>query len=74
MLQQDSGDDYVMAKESHSVKEFVQETFAQLDMDWEHVDYDKRYERPTEVDLLIGDPAKAKKQLNWEPKVRFQKI
>ncbi|MFP4157871.1 MAG: GDP-mannose 4,6-dehydratase [Opitutales bacterium] len=76
MTQQDSGDDYVMAtNETHSVKEFVQETFALLDLDWEeHVEYDKRYERPTEVDLLIGDPAKAKRQLNWEPKVRFKDL
>jgi len=76
MLQQDRGDDYVMAtNETHSVKEFVQETFALLDLDWEkYVDYDKRYERPTEVDLLIGDATKARKQLNWEPKVRFKDL
>ncbi len=76
MLQQDKGDDYVMAtNETHSVKEFVMETFKLLDLDWEkYVDYDKRYERPTEVDLLIGDPAKAKKQLGWEPKVRFKDL
>lgn len=76
MLQQDEGDDYVMAtNETHSVKEFVMETFSLLDLDWEkYVEYDKRYERPSEVDLLIGDPAKAKKQLNWEPKVRFKEL
>ena len=76
MTQQDKGDDYVMAtNETHSVKEFVQETFALLDLDWEeHVDYDKRYERPTEVDLLIGDAAKAKRLLDWEPKVRFKDL
>lgn len=76
MLQQDSGDDYVMAtNETHSVKDFVIETFSLLDLDWEkYVDYDKRYERPTEVDLLIGDPGKAKKQLNWEPKVLFKDL
>lgn len=76
MCQQDKGDDYVMAtNETHSVKEFVQETFALLDLDWEeHVDYDKRYERPTEVDLLIGDASKAKRQLDWEPKVRFKDL
>ena len=44
-------------------------------MDWEaFVEYDKRYERPTEVDLLIGDPSKAKKQFDWEPKVRFKDL
>jgi GDPmannose 4,6-dehydratase len=76
MLQQDSGDDYIMAtNETHSVKDFVKETFALLDLDWEkYVDYDKRYERPTEVDLLIGDSAKAKRQLNWEPKVHFKDL
>lgn len=76
MLQQDKPDDYVVAtNETHTVKEFIQETFALLDLDWEkYVDYDKRYERPAEVDLLIGDPAKAKKQLNWEPKVRFKEL
>lgn len=76
MLQQDKGDDYVMAtNDTNSVKDFVIETFNLLDLDWEkYVDYDKRYERPTEVDLLIGDPAKAKKKLGWEPKVRFKDL
>lgn len=76
MLQQDSPEDYVIAtNETHSVKEFVQETFAHLDLDWEqYVEYDKRYERPAEVELLIGDPAKAKKQLGWEPKVKFKEL
>lgn len=76
MLQQDEGDDYVLAtNETHSVKEFVQETFALLDLDWEeYVDHDTRYERPAEVDLLIGDPSKAKQKLNWEPKVRFKDL
>ena len=59
MLQQDKPDDYVIAtNETHSVREFVIETFAHLDMDWEkYVRYDARYERPAEVELLIGDPA-----------------
>jgi len=76
MLQQDEPDDYVVAtNETHSVKEFCQATFAALDMDWEkYVEYDKRYERPAEVELLIGDPAKAKKQLAWEPKVKFKEL
>jgi GDPmannose 4,6-dehydratase len=76
MLQQDSPDDYVVAtNETHTVKEFVQETFAHLDLDWEkYVDYDARYERPAEVELLIGNPAKAKKQLGWEPKVKFKEL
>jgi len=76
MLQQDQPDDYVIAtNETHSVKEFVQETFSRLDLDWEEfVEYDDRYERPSEVDLLIGNPLKAKKQLGWEPKVKFKEL
>jgi len=76
MLQQDKPDDYVVAtNETHSVREFVEETFRLLDMDWEeYVDYDKRYERPTEVDLLIGDYSKAKRQFGWEPTVRFKEL
>ena len=76
MLQQDKPDDYVVAtNETHSVKEFCQETFNLLGLDWEkYVKYDARYERPAEVDLLIGDPAKAAKQLGWTPKVRFQEL
>ncbi len=76
MLQQDEPDDYVIAtNETHSVKEFVQETFGILGLDWEkHVSYDARYERPAEVDLLIGDPAKARKMLGWEPKVKFKEL
>ena len=76
MLQQDKPDDYVIAtNETHSVREFVIETFAHLGMDWEkYVKYDARYERPAEVELLIGDPAKAKRQLGWEPKVTFKEL
>jgi len=76
MLQQDQPDDYVIAtNETHSVKEFVVETFDRLGLDWEkYVDYDERYERPAEVDLLIGDSAKAKRQLGWEPKVKFKEL
>lgn len=76
MLQQDTPDDYVVAtNETHSVREFIQEAFSALDLDWEkYVEYDKRYERPAEVDLLIGNPEKAKIQLGWEPKVRFREL
>ncbi len=76
MLQQDNPDDYVVAtNETHSVKEFIQETFGLLGLDWEkYVKYDQRYERPAEVELLIGNPAKAKRQLGWEPKVRFKEL
>ncbi len=76
MLQVDEPDDFVLAtNETHTVKEFVQEAFQHVGLDWEkHVKYDVRYERPAEVDLLIGDPAKAKKVLGWEPKVRFAEL
>ncbi len=76
MLQADQPDDYVLAtNETHTVQEFVEEAFAHAGLDWQkHVKYDARYERPAEVDLLIGDPAKAKKQLGWEPKVRFKEL
>jgi GDPmannose 4,6-dehydratase len=76
MLQQDKPDDYVVAtNETHTVKEFCQEAFGRLGLDWQkYVKYDGRYERPAEVDLLIGDPAKARKQLGWEPKVRFKEL
>jgi GDPmannose 4,6-dehydratase len=76
MLQQDRPDDYVAAThETHSVREFVEETFGLLDLDWkQYVKHDVRYERPAEVELLIGDPAKAKRQLGWEPKVKFKEL
>ena len=76
MLQADQPDDYVLAtNETHTVQEFVEVAFGHAGLDWkEFVKYDARYERPAEVDLLIGDPAKAKKQLGWEPKVRFKEL
>jgi len=76
MLQQDNPDDYVVGtNETHSVKEFCEVAFGRLGLDWQnYVKYDQRYERPAEVELLIGDPAKAKKQLGWEPKVRFKEL
>ncbi|NQU39439.1 MAG: GDP-mannose 4,6-dehydratase [Lentisphaerae bacterium] len=76
MMQQEKPDDYVIAtNETHSVQEFCEETFSLLDLDWkEYVQHDTRYERPSEVDLLIGDGSKAKKMLNWEPKVKFKDL
>ena len=76
MLQQDNPDDYVCAtNETHTIKEFCEECFGLLNLDWkEHVKHDERYERPAEVDLLIGDPAKLKKQIGWEPKVKFKEL
>jgi GDPmannose 4,6-dehydratase len=74
MLQQDQPDDYVIAtNETHSVREFCEETFSLLDLDWkQYVKHDARYERPAEVNLLKGNPAKARKQLGWEPKTTFK--
>ncbi len=76
MLQQDQPDDYVVATgETHSVREFLEETFGYLDMNWKkHVIQDPRYERPSEVDLLMGDASKAKKVLGWEPKTKFRDL
>ena len=76
MLQQDTPDDFVVAtNETHSVREFCEKTFGLLDLDWKkYVKYDDRYERPAEVELLIGDPAKARRQLGWEPKVLFNDL
>ena len=76
MLQQDKPDDYVVAtNETHSVKEFCQIAFEHVGLDWEkYVEVSEKYFRPAEVDLLIGDPAHAKKQLNWEPKVSFEEL
>ena len=73
MLQQPEPDDYVIATgETHSVREFLEVSFGHLGLDWKkHVEIDPRYYRPAEVDLLIGDPTKAKKKLGWEPKVTF---
>ena len=73
MLQQDKADDYVIAtNETHSVREFLEAAFAHAGLDWKkHVEIDPRYYRPAEVDLLIGDYSKAKRQLGWEPKTRF---
>ncbi|MGB8367726.1 MAG: GDP-mannose 4,6-dehydratase [Limisphaerales bacterium] len=73
MLQQARPDDYVVATgETHSVREFLEAAFAHAGLDWrKHVEIDPNYYRPTEVDLLVGDASKAKKQLGWEPKTKF---
>jgi len=76
MLQQDTPEDFVIAtNETHSVKEFLAEVFGHLGLDWEaYVGVDPRYFRPAEVDLLLGDPAKATKKLGWKPKVTFKQL
>jgi GDPmannose 4,6-dehydratase len=76
MMQADVPDDFVVATgETHSVREFVEKTFGLLDLDYRrYVEHDPRYERPAEVDLLLGDPTKAKKALGWQPKVGFDEL
>jgi GDPmannose 4,6-dehydratase len=76
MLQQDKPDDYVIATgETHSVREFLDEVFGYLDLDWQkYVEIDPRYYRPTEVDFLLGDSSKARKVLKWKPKVTFKEL
>ena len=76
MLQQDKPDDFVIATgETHSVREFAEKVFSKLDLDYnKYVAIDPRYFRPTEVDVLLGDASKAKKILNWQPKVTFDKL
>jgi GDPmannose 4,6-dehydratase len=76
MLQQDKPDDYVIGTgETHSVKEFLIEAFGYAGLDWqEHVRTDQRYFRPLEVETLIADTAKAKRELGWEPKVTFKEL
>ncbi len=76
MLQQPAPDDYVIATgETHSVREFLEIAFAHVGLDWQqHVDIDARYYRPAEVDLLIGDPSKARQKLGWEPKTKFRDL
>jgi GDPmannose 4,6-dehydratase len=76
MMQQDKPDDFVIATgETHSVREFLDEVFGHLALDWQKcVEIDERYYRPTEVDMLQGDPGKAGKLLGWQPKITFKAL
>jgi GDPmannose 4,6-dehydratase len=76
MLQADKPDDYIIATgQTHSIREFLDLAFARLEMDWhDYVEVDPRYFRPAEVDALQGDASKAKKLLNWQPKVNFEQL
>jgi GDPmannose 4,6-dehydratase len=76
MLQQDQPDDYVISTgETHSVREFCEEAFGYLGLDYqEFVKKDPKYYRPAEVDLLIGDSTKARQKLGWKPKVGFKEL
>ncbi len=76
ILQADQPDDYVIATgETHSVREFAERAFAMVGLDWEqYVAFDPRYSRPTEVDVLLGDPSKAEAKLGWKPTVSFNEL
>jgi len=76
MLQQEKPDDYVIGTgEAHSVQEFLEEAFAYVDLNWqEYVEIDPRYFRPTEVEVLLADATKAKRELGWEPKITFREL
>lgn len=76
MLQQDQPDDYVIATgETHTVKELVEIAFEYVGLDWEkYVVTDPKFMRPAEVDILLGNPQKARKNLGWEPKVSFKEL
>jgi GDPmannose 4,6-dehydratase len=71
MLQQETPDDYIVATgTTYSVREFLELTFGMLDLDYnDFVEFDTKYTRPSEVDVLLGDPSKAKAVLGWEPEV-----
>jgi GDPmannose 4,6-dehydratase len=76
MLQQDKPCDYVIGTgETHSVKEFLEEAFSYAGLDWkEYVEIDSRYFRPTEVELLLADSSKARKELGWSPRITFKEL
>ena len=76
MLQQDEPDDYVLAtNETHTIKEFLDASFARVGLDWQkHVEFDDRLLRPAEVDLLIGDYSKAERKLGWRPQTRMKAL
>lgn len=76
MLQQDQADDYVIATgKTHTIRDFLGLVFGQLDLDWkQHVELDARYLRPAEVDLLLGDASKARRELGWEATTDLQEL
>jgi GDPmannose 4,6-dehydratase len=76
MMQQEKPDDYVIATgETYAVRDFLEEAFGYVGLKWkDYVEIDPRYFRPTEVDLLLGDSTKARKQLGWKPRVGFKAL
>ena len=76
MLQADKPGDYIVATgETYSVKEFLEKTFSMLGLEWKkHVETDQRYFRPSEVDILLGDSSKIRRELGWKPRVAFNEL
>ena len=76
MLQQDEPNDYVIATgKSHTVREFLELAFDHVELDWKkYVEIDPKYFRPVEVELLLGDPAKAKRNLGWQPRTNLKDL
>jgi len=76
ILQQDTPSDYVLGTgEAHTVREFLEEAFGYLDLDWkEYVELDPRYLRPTEVEFLLADASRAHRELGWEPRIKFREL
>jgi GDPmannose 4,6-dehydratase len=76
MLQKDQPDDYVIATgETHSVREFLELAFSYVNLNWQdYVEFDERYLRPSEVELLIGDSTKAQQKLGWAPSITFEEL
>jgi GDPmannose 4,6-dehydratase len=76
MLQQDQPDDFVIGTgEAHSVREFLDEAFGYVGLDWQaYIKIDPRYFRPTEVDFLMADSSKARRTLGWQPRVYFRDL
>jgi GDPmannose 4,6-dehydratase len=76
ILQQETPSDYVLGTgEAHTVREFLDEAFGYLDLDWkDYVQLDSRYVRPSEVEFLLADASKAQRELEWEPKIKFHEL
>lgn len=76
MLQQEEPDDYVIATgDTHSVREFLDVAFGYVNLNWQdYIEFDERYLRPAEVELLIGNPSKAQQKLGWKPEVTFEQL
>jgi GDPmannose 4,6-dehydratase len=76
ILQQEAPSDYVLGTgESHTIREFLDEAFGYVDLDWrDYVELDPRYLRPSEVEYLLSDPARAERELGWEPKIKFKEL